>query len=532
MQRLSQWSYGPVNKNIYNIIGLDYRYPPHYYDHVIFASDVKKAKKTGSIMQKEDVLVVISRHNAATKRAWTEYYANLEDARESRKVNFKPADDEVKLSAVVQTRDFQFHVPTAIQIIAENKRDDLINNSCLKHYVEQKWKHWGAKMLRKKFLWTAFSFGIFMGFIISRAAYMMAFKGSVAETNTRDIALAFYFVLLALEIRNMWIELCLYRVYTCNYSNYFSKLHGTARAYTIVTVLFQLSIVAGAIATGFGNELAENISFAASSFLETCSLLWCLLGDESIGKLIMSIIEIISCDLYSYTVVYTLTISGFTAAFYLLSPQISLVGIGNAYENDSQPVLLFIQRYCEMLFNGFTPGTLLYASFAAPDIQWYAELLCFLFLFTVPILMLNLLIAIMNDRYSEVQKSISTRWLLEMCNIMSRFEMEIVAMNDVHKMNTSPYLTRIENLVEEFKLFTITVGADAFSKYIEIETIDNNWNTKNTPSESKEDDEERGDDDVFDMHDTKLKPIKSMPIDTKATITELKRLLVKLENSL
>ena len=497
---------------------------------MIFKSSAKVTKNNGSVTHKEDLIVTTTRHNIVIKRVWKEFFMHvrMENMDDANNVKVEMHEDEDAADAVIQSHENQFHVPTAIQVIAENKRDEMINNSCLKHYVQQKWKNWGVNLLQRKLYWTALSFCIFMGFIISRSAYMLAAKGTNAESTSRNIALAFYIALLILEIRNMWIELCLYRVYSCSQSKYYSKMHGTARAYTFVTVLFQLTIIAGAIATAFGSNLAENICFAASSFLCTCSLLWCCLGDESIGKLIMSIIEIISCDLYSFSVVYTLTISGFTAAFYLLSPQISLINSSNAYEYDSQPVLLYIQRYCEMLFNGFTPGSLGYASYVAPNIQWYAELLCFLFLFCTPILMLNLLIAIMNDRYSEVQKSVSTRWLLEMCNIMARFEMELIAMNDVHHMKSSPFLSRIENLVDEFKLFTITVGQDVFNKYIEIETINNNWNNQSSESNNGN---EKDEDEVQNMHDEAVLPTSKVN-KIKSRIRELKKLLDELQESI
>ena len=53
--RLSQWSYGPVSKHLYDVIGVDYAYPPEYYDHIEFEADVN-ARKQSLVKQNRRVI--------------------------------------------------------------------------------------------------------------------------------------------------------------------------------------------------------------------------------------------------------------------------------------------------------------------------------------------------------------------------------------------------------------------------------------------------------------------------------------------
>ena len=287
---------------------------------------------------------------------------------------------------------------------------------------------------------------------------------------------------------------------------------------------FQISLFIGALATAIGGyPLIETIFYAWSGFLLTCEMIWFLLGFETTGKLIMAVIEIIQQDIYPFGIIYMVAISGFTSAFFLLSPDIRL---DHRDVNDDvtetpadtyahlpdNSIILFACRFVETLFTGFT-GTPSYYAYTDPNSQWFAQILSGLFLFAMPTLMLNLLIAIMNDRYSTVQNSSRSMWLLEISSIMSRFEMEILAMcammpeqddsvnvggdeRDVDntvsakaqsQMNAgikTRRMLRIDHEIDEFNLFTVLLGANHHA-YVEVETANKFWNSTNARARSR-----------------------------------------------
>lgn len=523
--RLTQWEYGPVSKHLYDLIGVDFKYPQHYLDlidtgefpsnlgegedyfkynklcYVLWKAhfdevDLRKMESDNEVLNKNEAIIEPTCEDltAATSKKAQVHSTLLSDSHRR---------------GYIHTNVFEISAPTALCVITTFKHHHLLEDVALSYYVKEKWKKWGNKVFFMKFRRQLLSLAAFFCFIISRAGYMRAARNVQILKYT---AFACYMVLLLNEFQNCVVELFMW--IHANFSfKYLHDLHSSARVYTYLLLSYEVTLFVGAVATAVGGfPMIEVIFYAVSGFLLTCAMLWYLLGFEITGRLIMSMIEILVHDVYPFAIIYVVAICGFTSAFFLLQPDVRLDASDtndditetpmDTYGEIRNPGLLFVARFCEMLFNGFM-GPPSYYSFTNPNSQWFAELLSFLFVFTVPTLMLNLLIAIMNDRYSIVRNSSASIWLLEISSIMSRFEMERVATVSVvkyrdedndsagvdntvsskahHQKRQRRHIVRVDEEIEEFNLFTVLLGANHHA-YVEVESIDSNWNKNKSSS--------------------------------------------------
>lgn len=527
--RLTQWEYGPVSKHLYDIVGFDYDYPSDYVELIPGADEendslddeydqdgfkishgdgsravmlwVKYFKEIDAVNRNELIKVKTNQpdksNDIVTAEKESDDTGTSKVSQSAEKLSYSSSfkapgldrkgsikihrQSEVKTNGDVESDIF---VPTALCIITKMRHVCLIENPTVEYYVKQKWKHWGRGVFFSNFYLNLVSFALYVAFIIARAWYMKLDDGSALEYRVRVLAFFLYVAVISLEVRSVVKELVMWRYYGYSF-HYLQMMQGSARVFTFLKLAYDTLMILGAFVTWTQlSPAAEVLFYAGSGVLQGAVTMWYLLGYEGTGKLMMSIIEIFVHDLGPFATIHGIATLGFTTAFFVLSPNTYLIDTSTnddvettaseTYGEIKQPMFMFAQRFAEIVSDSFNPGHPTYFAYPDASIQWLAQLLCFLFIFSVPTLMINLLIAIMNDRYSEVQKSSDARWLLEISSIMSRFEMEVLSIADLSSDPNNPTRKRIDEEVAEFALFTVLVGSNDHN-YIEIENVDTDW---------------------------------------------------------
>lgn len=142
-----------------------------------------------------------------------------------------------------------------------------------------------------------------------------------------------------------------------------------------------------------------DLSLAVAVYLCWSYMLMFLLGHPSTGHFVIMIVKMLLGDLLKFMLIFTVFLMGFTYAFYVLF--------------DEEGILALIERAMSLfgvMVNGYDPDFI-------PVDRYDVISTCFLFVYVLlsTILLLNLLIAMMSETYSNVSEEALNQWHLEVC---------------------------------------------------------------------------------------------------------------------
>ena len=163
-----------------------------------------------------------------------------------------------------------------------------------------------------------------------------------------------------------------------------------------------LSLIPGACNVG-------RVFLACASVMGWAVVLASLIGFRRVGPFVIMMREMIVNDFQPFFMVYLVVHIGFTkAVFYLV-------------DSCSECTTKSFFRY--MIDFMLTPlGIFGFAIYDSGYIYWLVHLLLIVYMFLVVILLLNLLIAMMNNTYTEVEHNADLRWCVERTKLMGSYE--------------------------------------------------------------------------------------------------------------
>jgi len=342
-------------------------------------------------------------------------------------------------------------VPSTLQIICRNICHKIVSIPYLSTLVTKKWKYWGRGIFMFFFVLSIMKTVLLIAVSVSRSNY-----SSKSENTNESTSWTLYILFLCVCMMESVTELCMLYAYGLNY---LTLLYGTARWTSYFNILTTMSVLLSVLASFMGDVDMEIVCFSLTSLLQMLSVTWYLIGFHSTGELIMIILHIVMHDLSTFIVIYTFGIVGFTVPFYVMSQQAPL-HIEPIYTPNS-PYKVYLVQLSELLFDGISSST---SNIAVTQLRmpWFACFVLILFSLYFTILLLNLLIAMMNESYFKVKEFAEDRWKIELVNMMFRFELMLDAFGPC-----AEWINR--RRLEEY-----TVMCND-KKYMEVDVVNIHW---------------------------------------------------------
>lgn len=148
-----------------------------------------------------------------------------------------------------------------------------------------------------------------------------------------------------------------------------------------------------------------------------------LMAFDITGGFVLTIDRVIRKDLPFFFMFYTVSLIAFAAAISTLTNHGDDLSLGYGFLTFGQAAraLLDITVSVGTLFTSADNVQIIDPNIVPPDLKWLFEFLLTSFYLVVNILMLNLLIAMVNNRYSDLEEQKETLVLTEKYNIMSNY---------------------------------------------------------------------------------------------------------------
>lgn len=200
---------------------------------------------------------------------------------------------------------------------------------------------------------------------------------------------------LCVELRELYME----------GRRYFGR--GAILFENVTSVCFVLTFL-GAQLLQLCESALSNPVLAMSALLSWVYLLWFLLGFSSTGHLVVSIWKIVTGDLVKFTQLTSIVVVGFSLAFFILTT--------SPIERGPSTFVRHVFVCFHMMTNGFEKDS-------AVDVFFDALVVTYAVL--VPILLINMLIAMMNDTYNKVSEKAEQQWRLERARVITSIEQEL-----------------------------------------------------------------------------------------------------------
>jgi WD40 repeat protein len=156
---------------------------------------------------------------------------------------------------------------------------------------------------------------------------------------------------------------------------------------------------------------ASRVMLSLTSILMWFNVLFYLRAFESTGPLVSMILRIAE-DMKSLMMVVFLVLLGFSQAFWLLSSQRPDLD-GDPSTNPFATIPSSLINSFSFMLGGYDP-----LAFDSVPLESFALLLSCVYMLIVSILLLNLLIAMMGDSYSDVREKGLAQWRLEQCQLI------------------------------------------------------------------------------------------------------------------
>ncbi|GFS23202.1 transient receptor potential cation channel subfamily V member 6, partial [Elysia marginata] len=183
--------------------------------------------------------------------------------------------------------------------------------------------------------------------------------------------------------------------------------HAPAQTVHLISCLLILACVPFRV---FGFDRVEDILLILAAPCAWFFLLFFARGQQRFGPFVTMIYKMIAGDLFRFGIIYFIFLIGFTQGFYFLFKDVTPTGDDVAnFSTLPETILNLFQM---------TLGEFKYEVFSYSHHAWLTKIIFALFMILVPILLLNMLIAMMGNTYTQVISKSTKEWWKQWAKIV------------------------------------------------------------------------------------------------------------------
>ncbi|KAE9104290.1 hypothetical protein PF006_g21947 [Phytophthora fragariae] len=194
-----------------------------------------------------------------------------------------------------------------------------------------------------------------------------------------------------------------------NFQGYITE-GGAGRLDNVCTIVTSLSLFASTAARLAHHQEAGDALGAVALIFAWFYVFFFLLGFRTTGPFVIMILRMIANDVVRFFLVYSAVLIGFSQAIYVV------------HDGRVGPQALFV-RMRTLLVMGFTGEVNYDDNYGSGGrMNAFTQVLVLCYVILVMIILMNLLIAMMGNTYSEVLEESEQRWFAERANIMASID--------------------------------------------------------------------------------------------------------------
>ncbi|KAL4102241.1 hypothetical protein PRIC1_005986 [Phytophthora ramorum] len=281
------------------------------------------------------------------------------------------------------------------------KRLEMLKMLEIQQLLHKKWKYVG----KQRFLWRLATYFVFLILLNATtfAPYSMYADGSRGDAAGLGFAEMGALALAALKFMNESNQILL------NFGGYITE-GGAGRLDNICTIITSISLFASSVARLADQQEAGDALSAVTLIFAWFYLFFFLLGFRTTGPFVVMILRMIASDIVRFLLVYSAVLIGFSQAIYVV------------HDGRVGPHALFL-RMRTLLVMGFTGEVNYDDNYGSGGrMNAFTQVLVLCYVILVMIILVNLLIAMMGNTYSEVLQESEQRWVAERANIMASID--------------------------------------------------------------------------------------------------------------
>ncbi|KAG2775897.1 hypothetical protein JG687_00001148 [Phytophthora cactorum] len=293
----------------------------------------------------------------------------------------------------------QNHHKVLREVVA--KRLEMLKMVEIEQLLHKKWKYVG----RQRFLWRLAIYCVFLVLLnaTTLAPYSKYTDGSRGEVAGLGFAEVGALVLAALKFLNESNQMLL------NSQGYITE-GGAGRLDNICTTVTSISLFASSAARLAHQQEVGDALGAVALIFSWFYMFFFLLGFRTTGPFVIMILRMIAHDIVRFFLVYSAVLVGFSQAIYVV------------HDGRVGPHALFV-RMRTLLVMGFTGEVNYDDNYGSGGrMNPFTQVLVLCYVVLVMIILVNLLIAMMGNTYSEVLEESEQRWIAERANIMASID--------------------------------------------------------------------------------------------------------------
>ncbi|GMF39697.1 unnamed protein product [Phytophthora fragariaefolia] len=282
-----------------------------------------------------------------------------------------------------------------------SKRLEMLKLLEIQELLHKKWKYVG----KQRFLWRLVIYSVFS--ILLNATTLAPFSKYTDGTRSEAAGLGFAelgaLALAALKFSNEANQIML------NFQGYITE-GGAGRLDNICTLVTSLSLFASTAARLSHHQEVGDALGAVALIFAWFYVFFFLLGFRTTGPFVIMILRMIANDIVRFFLVYNAVLIGFSQAIYVV------------HDGRVGPRALFL-RMRTLLVMGFTGEVNYDDNYGSGGrMNAFTQVLVLCYVILVMIILVNLLIAMMGNTYSEVLEESEQRWFAERANIMASID--------------------------------------------------------------------------------------------------------------
>jgi transient receptor potential cation channel subfamily V protein 6 len=282
-----------------------------------------------------------------------------------------------------------------------SKRLEMLKMLEIQQLLHKKWKYVG----KQRFLWRLAIYTVFLVLLnaTTLAPYSKYADGPREEAAGLGFAEVGALALAALKFMNESNQLLL------NFGGYITE-GGAGRLDNICTIVTSLSLFGSTGARLAHQQDVGDALAAVALIFAWFYLFFFLLGFRTTGPFVIMILRMIANDVVRFLLVYSAVLVGFSQAIYVV------------HDGRVGPHALLV-RMRTLLVMGFTGEVNYDDNYGSGGrMNAFTQVLVLCYVILVMIILVNLLIAMMGNTYSEVLEESEQRWVAERANIMASID--------------------------------------------------------------------------------------------------------------
>ncbi|KAK1931774.1 Transient receptor potential cation channel subfamily V member 1 [Phytophthora citrophthora] len=282
-----------------------------------------------------------------------------------------------------------------------SKRLEMLKMLEIQQLLNKKWKYVG----KRRFLLRLAVYSVFLVLLNSTTLtpYSNYTDGSRAKAAGLGFAEVGANALAAVKFLNESNQILL------SFHGYVSE-GGAGRLDNICTIVTSISLFVSSTARLAHQQEVGDAFGAVALIFAWFYMFFFLLGFRTTGPFVIMILRMIANDIVRFFFVYGAVLAGFTQAIYVV------------HDGRVGPHALFV-RMRALLVMGFTGEVNYDDNYGSGGrMNAFTQVLVLCYVVLVMIILVNLLIAMMGNTYSEVLEESEQRWVAERANIMAAID--------------------------------------------------------------------------------------------------------------